>query len=47
MKKSKLKLAVRKAIKFYYEDKGLTATASKLMECIFKNIDKEYLKLHK
>jgi hypothetical protein len=46
MKKSKLKLVIRNAIKRHYGDKGLTATADKLRGEIMMAVDKEYNKIH-
>lgn len=46
MKKSKLKLAVKNAMKYYYKS-GLTNTASVVRKDIWEAIDKEYKKLHR
>lgn len=48
MKKSKLKLAVRKAVTYHYAYlKGFTNTAATLIKEINAEIDKEYNKKHK
>lgn len=47
MKKSKLKLAVKKAISKHYLNMGFTMTAYKLLNDIEIAIDKEYNKKHK
>lgn len=46
MKKSKLKLAIRKAMTHYYKT-GMTNTAKNVENSIFKAIDKEYKNKHK
>lgn len=46
MKKSRLLLAVKKAMKPYYKI-GLTNTASQVRDSIVKEINKAYLEKHK
>lgn len=46
MKKSKIKLAIKKAMANYYA-KGLTMTAYNVQAEIFGAVDREYKKKHK
>lgn len=47
MKKSKIKIAIKNAIRKHYRDKGLTATAFYFQQELLETVDKEYQKLHK
>jgi len=46
MKKSKLKIAIKNAMKAYYK-LGLTNTAHSVQAMILESVDKEYNKKHK
>jgi hypothetical protein len=44
MKKSNIKKAIRSSMMIYY-DKGLTSTANKFLNVLYKKIDKVYNKV--